>query len=316
MKTKSFNSPFQSQNTRIEEPSYETLATPSERLLRLRKINAKSSFQDKLNKIERKKTVFTSPAEALLSENLLNFQENEKQTRYFSYDHNLHIKHLELQNNFLTGDKFRYARHKMVQDYIKTRGVHQEEVLYAMQNVPRHLFVSEALHATAYEDRPLPINGNQTISQPSVVALMCQLLEARPSMRILEVGTGSGYQATILHAMGLNVYSVERLPELYHATKKLLHDQLHCYDIQLSLSDGTLGWQEYAPYDRIIVAAGGPIIPEALKGQLAEGGIMLIPIGQEHHKQRIVRVFKINGKYREEDCGATTFVDLVGVSGW
>jgi len=211
---------------------------------------------------------------------------------------------------------FKYSRRRMVEEQLMARGITDKYVLKAMKRIPRHLFISEALHATAYSDRPLPIASGQTISQPYVVALMCQLLLAEPSMRVLEIGTGSGYQAAVLYGMGLKVFSVERIKNLYDSTSHLLEKELCYRNITLKLSDGTLGWTRYAPYDRIIVAAGGPNIPEALKDQLADGGIMLIPVGAERKQQRIIRVFKINGQCKEEDCGPVSFVDLVGADGW
>jgi len=213
-------------------------------------------------------------------------------------------------------DMFKYSRRRMVEEQLMARGITNEYVLKAMGRIPRHLFISEALHATAYSDRPLPILSGQTISQPYVVALMCQLLLAEPAMRVLEIGTGSGYQAAILYGMGLKVFSVERIKNLYDDTYKLLKEELCYKNITLKLSDGTLGWTRYAPYDRIIVAAGGPSVPEALKEQLADGGIMLIPVGTERKKQHLIRVFKINGQCKEEDCGPVSFVDLVGKDAW
>lgn len=213
-------------------------------------------------------------------------------------------------------DIYKYSRSRMVREQLEARGITDQNVLHAMSVVPRHLFVSEALHSTAYDDRPLPIACGQTISQPYTVALMCQLLMAEKGMNVLEIGTGSGYQAAVLREMGLKVFSVERIAQLYTKTKTLLTKTLGYADILLFLSDGTLGLEQFAPFDRIIVAAGGPSVPEALKSQMADKGIMLIPVGREKMTQNLIRVFKNNGSCKEENHGATTFVDLVGSQGW
>lgn len=213
-------------------------------------------------------------------------------------------------------DIYKYSRSRMVRDQLLARGITDPNVLHAMSVVPRHLFVNEALYSTAYDDRPLPIACGQTISQPYTVALMCQLLMAEKGMKVLEIGTGSGYQAAVLREMGLKVFSVERIKELYTATKNLLTHTLGYRDMNLFLSDGTLGLEQFAPFDRIIVAAGGPTVPQALKNQMADSGIMLIPVGREKMVQNLVRVFKNGGSYKEENHGATTFVDLVGSQGW
>lgn len=213
-------------------------------------------------------------------------------------------------------DIYKYSRAKMVSEQLVGRGITDPNVLHAMSVVPRHLFVSEALQPTAYDDRPLPIACGQTISQPYTVALMCQLLMAERGMKVLEIGTGSGYQTAVLREMGLKVFSVERIRELYTNTKTLLNKKLGYFDLNLFLSDGTLGLEQYAPFDRIIVAAGGPNIPEALKSQMDEDGIMLIPVGREKMVQNLIRVFRHGTKYTEENHGPTTFVDLVGSQGW
>jgi protein-L-isoaspartate(D-aspartate) O-methyltransferase len=155
----------------------------------------------------------------------------------------------------------------------------------------------------------------QTISQPFIVALMSQLLEAGPGMRVLEVGTGSGYQAAVLSEMGLEVYSVERLRELYDRTSALLM-RLRYRTIRLKLSDGTEGWPECAPFDRIIVTAAGPDVPKPLVDQLADPGLMVLPVGEERHGQRLVIVRKENGSIQRQDHERVAFVDLVGSHGW
>jgi protein-L-isoaspartate(D-aspartate) O-methyltransferase len=184
-----------------------------------------------------------------------------------------------------------------------------------MRKAPRHLFVEEALYGKAYEDYPLPIGFGQTISQPYVVALMSQLLEATPGMRVLEIGTGSGYQAAVLSEMGLEVYSVERLRELYERTSNLLM-RLRYRKIRLKLADGTAGWPESAPFDRVIVTAGGPEVPQPLLEQLTEPGLLVIPVGGERREQRLVIVRKENGSMSQKNHERVAFVDLIGSHGW
>ena len=203
----------------------------------------------------------------------------------------------------------------MVREQLEARGITDCGVLAAMGSVPRHLFVQEALRAQAYEDTPLPIGYGQTISQPYIVALMSQLLEARRGMRVLEIGTGSGYQAAVLASMGSVVFTVERLRELYQSTAPLLR-QLGLRSIHMQRRDGTLGVPEAAPFDRIIVTAGGPEVPPPLVDQLDEGGILLIPVGSRPRTQRLLRLRKTQGRVSREDLGPVIFVDLVGDHGW
>ncbi|SBV94091.1 L-isoaspartate protein carboxylmethyltransferase type II [uncultured delta proteobacterium] len=207
------------------------------------------------------------------------------------------------------------SRDRMVREQIAGRGIRDAAVLRAMGSVPRHLFVDEALVSQAYGDHPLPIGYGQTISQPYVVALMSELLEAEKGMRVLEIGTGSGYQAAVLDAMGLDVYTVERLRGLYFKTSSLLM-RLRLLSIRMKLDDGTLGWPEAGPYDRIIVTAGGPEVPEPLIAQLADPGIMVIPVGPERASQKLVQVRKQGGRVNMDTKNAVTFVDLVGKHGW
>lgn len=209
----------------------------------------------------------------------------------------------------------RRLRSRMVREQLEARGISHPGVLAAMGEVPRHLFVQEALRAQAYEDTPLPIGYGQTISQPYIVALMSELLEADRGMRVLEVGTGSGYQAAVLAAMGCTVFTVERLRELYLSAAALLR-QLGLRGIHMQRSDGTLGMPEAAPFERIIVTAGGPEIPRPLVDQLGEGGILLIPVGTRPRAQRLMRLRKEQGRIHSEDLGSVVFVDLVGDHGW
>lgn len=208
----------------------------------------------------------------------------------------------------------RRSRQRMVQE-LKRSGITDAAVLQAMAVVPRHLFVEEALRVQAYEDIRLPIGYGQTISQPSTVALMTQRLEAQPGMRVLEIGTGSGYQAAVLAVMGCRVYTIERIAELYHATRNLLQ-QLSLRAIYMVRGDGTLGLPAAAPFERIIVTAGGPEIPQPLLQQLAEGGILLIPVGDKPRTQRLLRVQRRAGRFLTENLGPANFVDLVGSHGW
>ena len=210
---------------------------------------------------------------------------------------------------------FKRNRERMVREQIEGRGVTDPEVLRAMRKIPRHLFVDEALIPQAYENHPLPLGHGQTISQPYVVALMSQLLEAAPGMKVLEIGTGSGYQAAVLSEMGLDVYSVERMRDLHLRTSALLR-KLRYFHIACRLGDGTLGWPEEAPFERILVTAGGPFIPEPLLDQLADPGILLMPVGARARMQNLVRVHRQNGEIHREDLGAVSFVDLVGNHGW
>ena len=212
-------------------------------------------------------------------------------------------------------DTYQISRDRMVRDQLVSRGVTDKVVLSAMRKVPRHLFVEEALYGKAYEDYPLPIGYGQTISQPYIVAIMSQLLSAEPGMRVLEIGTGSGYQAAVLSEMGLEVCSVERLRELYSRTSSLLM-RLRYRTIRLKLADGTEGWPESAPYDRIIVTAGGPGVPQPLIDQLADTGLMVIPVGEEKRGQRLVIARKENGRVTVENHERVAFVDLVGSHGW
>ncbi len=210
----------------------------------------------------------------------------------------------------------RILRASMVRNLRISAGITDERVLHAMKSVPRHEFVQEAFRLQAYEDRPLPIGFGQTISQPSTVALMTELLRVEEGMRVLEIGTGSGYQAAILSFLGCTVYTVERIPELYAATRTLFAKKIPMKNIYMKRDDGTLGMQEAAPFDRILVTAGGPEIPKPLVRQLDEGGIMLIPVGEQKRSQRLMQVRREKGTVLVKDMGSAVFVDLVGSHGW
>jgi protein-L-isoaspartate(D-aspartate) O-methyltransferase len=211
-------------------------------------------------------------------------------------------------------DLYRLARERMVETQIKARGIKDERVLKAMLKVPRHLFVDEALRDQAYGDFPLPIGEGQTISQPYIVALMTEALELKGNERVLEIGTGSGYQTAILAELVLWVYTIERFPTLLERAKKVLKE-LGYKNISFKLNDGTLGWKEAAPFDAIIVTAASPDIPPPLVEQLAEGGRIVIPVGDEF-SQTLIKGVKRGGKLHTKDLEPVRFVKLVGAYGF
>ncbi len=212
-------------------------------------------------------------------------------------------------------DRLAWARETMLEKDIIPRGIKDERVLEALRKVPRHLFVDEHQRMNAYEDHPLPIGEGQTISQPYIVASMTEALKLDGSETVLEIGTGSGYQTAILAELAARVYSVERVPSLTGKSRKVL-DSLGYNNVLIRLSDGTLGWEEYAPYDRIIVTAGAPSIPEPLTDQLKPGGILVIPVGS-NTLQELTRVTKgEDGTLTEERLGGCVFVKLLGKHGW
>lgn len=217
--------------------------------------------------------------------------------------------------DFIDTPIFRERREKLV-EHLRRRGIRDERVLSAMLKVPRHLFVPPELTEEAYNDYPLPIGCGQTISQPYIVALMTEALEVRENHRVLEIGTGSGYQCAILAELAKEVYSVERIPELALKAQKVL-SLLGYNNVRIKIDDGTLGWPEYAPYDRIIVTAGAPKIPEPLLEQLDKGGIMVIPVGDEYSQELLV-VTKLteDGKVKIKSLGGCVFVKLRGEYGW
>jgi len=206
-------------------------------------------------------------------------------------------------------------RERMVREQVMARGVTDKSVINAMGTLPRHLFVEEALAFKAYSDSPLPIGEGQTISQPYIVGHMSQLLEIEPGMKVLEIGTGSGYQAAVLAEMGAEVYTVERIKKLFFAARKRFMD-MRMFNVKLKLDDGTMGWPDEAPYDRIIVTAGGPEIPQPLVDQLSDTGRMVIPVGDTKRNQTLVLIEKKDGKVTHTDKGDCAFVDLVGNHGW
>jgi len=213
----------------------------------------------------------------------------------------------------MTVDDFAGRREKMVRTQIERRGVKDPRVLDAFRKVPRHLFMPEGIRSRAYEDSPLPIGHGQTISQPYTVARMSEALELTGSEVVLEIGTGSGYQAAILAELAEWVYSVERIRDLSRQAREIL-DELGYHNVAVKVGDGTLGWKDHAPYQRVIITAGGPEIPRPLVEQLDEGGRLVMPVGGAHLQNMIVGV-KRGGKFETEDIGSYRFVDLVGEHG-
>jgi protein-L-isoaspartate(D-aspartate) O-methyltransferase len=208
-------------------------------------------------------------------------------------------------------------RERMVRDLIAARGVKDERVLAALRKIPRHLFVKEHLRSQAYGDHALPIGANsgQTISQPYIVARMTELLEVAPEHSVLEIGTGSGYQTAILASLARRVYSLERIPELAQAAIPRMR-QLGFDNVKIQVFDGTVGWSEWAPYDRILVTAGAPKVPEPLLGQLAPGGALLIPEGPRNLQRLVLYRKSPRGEIRRREGEEVVFVPLVGRHGW
>jgi protein-L-isoaspartate(D-aspartate) O-methyltransferase len=205
-------------------------------------------------------------------------------------------------------------RHRMVDEQLVPRGIDDPRTLEAFRTVPRHLFVEDAMQAKAYGDYPLPIGCGQTISQPYIVALMTQALGLTGSERVLEIGTGSGYQAAILSRLCEKVYTVERIDSLVSRARKTF-DRLRYHNIVCRIDDGTLGWQEYAPYDAILVTAGGPFIPEPLLAQLADAGRLIMPVGnQEVQELQLAR--KQGDQITVQSFEYVRFVNLIGTHGW
>ena len=197
---------------------------------------------------------------------------------------------------------------------IADRGIDDLEVLRAFDLVPRHIFMPDAVQHRAYEDNAVPIGFNQTISQPSIQALYLQTLRIEPDDRVLEIGTGSGYQTALLAQLARNVYSVERIRELSVRARAAL-DQMRISNVALLVGDGTIGWSKYAPYDAILVSAGAPSIPQALVDQLAIGGRMVIPVG-DRNEQQLMLVRKTAEGIEQEPITRCVFVPLLGRFGW
>jgi protein-L-isoaspartate(D-aspartate) O-methyltransferase len=210
--------------------------------------------------------------------------------------------------------KYKRLREEMVQKQLEARGIGDPKVLSAFLKVPRHLFVSEALMEQAYGDFPLPIGEQQTISQPYIVAEMTQALELEREDRVLEIGTGSGYQAAILAEIVFRVYTIERIHTLFMKARKIF-DSLRYHNIVTRYSDGSTGWPDESPFDAIIVTAGAPQVPEVLKNQLAIGGRMVVPVGNQH-TQELIKLTRTEKGIRETNLGGCRFVKLIGEHGW
>jgi len=209
---------------------------------------------------------------------------------------------------------FPKARLKMVEEQLTSRGIKDARLIAAMQKIPRHLFVEEALQSQAYTDHPLPIGEKQTISQPYMVALMTEALLLKGKEKVLEIGTGSGYQTAILAEMSEKVFSVERIRPLAIRARTLLYD-LRYFNVEIKIFDGTFGWVEESPFDAILVTAGSPDIPQPLIDQLATGGRLVIPVG-DAFVQELFRVTKTETGVKKEDLGGCRFVKLIGKYGW
>lgn len=212
-------------------------------------------------------------------------------------------------------DQFAGVRERMVREMIAARGVKDERVLQALRKVPRHLFVKDHLRAQAYGDHALPIGSSQTISQPYIVARMTELLEVGPEHSVLEIGTGSGYQTAVLALLARRVYSLERIAELAREAIPRMR-QLGLDNVKIQVFDGTVGWSEWAPYDRILVTAGAPKVPEPLLGQLAPGGVLVIPEGQLNAQKLVVYRKLARGAIRRSEGEEVAFVPLLGRHGW
>jgi len=214
-------------------------------------------------------------------------------------------------------DRFQKLRQKMVETQIRARGITDERVLTVMAKIPRHLFVDTGLADQAYNDNPLPIGQNQTISQPYIVALMTAALKLTGKEKILEIGTGSGYQTAILAELAETVFSIERIAVLAAGARKRL-DALNYFNVAMRVGDGTYGWREEAPFDGIIVTAGAPKVPKILLEQLTIGGRLIIPTGGRI-SQELIRVTRLSANPEEIKtevlCGCR-FVDLIGEHGW
>ena len=212
-------------------------------------------------------------------------------------------------------DGYEIPRGRMTEHLRTTYKIADDRVLGAMNTVPRHLFVPSALQSQAYKDNALPLSVGQTISQPFIVARMTELLQLTGRERVLEIGFGSGYQTAVLALLARKVYAIERIESIASTAKERLRN-LGYRNISYRVGDGTLGWSVYSPFEAILVAAGGPEIPQPLVDQLAVGGRLVIPIGDEQKTQTLVRITRQEEGYKREDCGPCAFVPLIGEHGW
>jgi len=209
---------------------------------------------------------------------------------------------------------FPKARLKMVEEQITSRGIKEAKLIAAMKKIPRHLFVEEALQNQAYTDHPLPIGEKQTISQPYMAALMTEASLLTGKEKVLEIGTGSGYQTAILAELSEKVFSIERIRPLAIRSRKLLYE-LGYFNVEIKIFDGTFGWVEESPFDAILVTAGSPDIPQPLIDQLTTGGRLVIPVG-DAFVQDLFRMTKTETGAKKEDLGGCRFVKLIGKYGW
>ena len=214
-------------------------------------------------------------------------------------------------------DRYKKQRTRMVETQIRSRAISDPGVLKIMETIPRHLFVDEGLIDQAYSDNPLPIGERQTISQPYIVALMSQALALKGRERVLEIGTGSGYQTAILAKLADRVFSIERVAALATRARKIL-DRLNCYNVAIRVGDGSYGWKEEAPFDAIITTAAAPRVPQYLAEQLIPGGRMVVPIGNRDVQTlyKFTRSTENPDEIKKEDLGGCRFVSLIGESGW
>ena len=210
--------------------------------------------------------------------------------------------------------EFATARNRMVENQLIGRGIKDTRVLDTMRKLPRHRFVEEALASQAYNDHPLPIGEKQTISQPYMVALMTEALELQGNEKVLEIGTGSGYQTAILAELADKIHSIERIRSLSIKARRVL-DDLGYFNVVLKVSDGTLGLKEEAPFEAIIVTAGSPDVPQPLVDQLAMGGRLVVPVG-DRYTQSLVKVVRVKEGISKTDLGGCRFVNLLGRYGW
>ena len=208
-------------------------------------------------------------------------------------------------------DSFAQSRREMIEKDLRPRGIRDQRVLEAMSRVPRHLFVAEKHRISAYQDRPLPIGDGQTISQPYIVALMTELLELKGSEKVLEVGTGSGYQAAVLSHLAREVYTIEIVPALAEKAADIL-GRLGYKNVWVKTGDGFFGWQEKGPFDAILVTAAAEKVPEPLWNQLREKGRLVMPLGGEQRGQKLVRIRKKAGKQHVENVTGVLFVPMTG----
>ncbi|MDG5800071.1 protein-L-isoaspartate(D-aspartate) O-methyltransferase [Marinilabiliaceae bacterium ANBcel2] len=209
-----------------------------------------------------------------------------------------------------TAQEYEEVRKQMVEQQIESRGIESQKVLNAMKAVPRHKFVPFDMERFAYLDRPLPIGFDQTISQPYIVAFMSEQINPKPGMKVLEIGTGSGYQAAILAEIGCEVYTIELIPELAQSAEKVIKE-LNYDNVKVMAGNGYLGWPEHSPFDAIVVTAAPEEIPPKLVEQLAEGGIMIVPVGPVNSLQYLKLLEKKDGKIKTDKLMPVRFVPMI-----